>query len=435
MWRHIEADDFSREPSRILWMRFLSKMIRVVEAHLRHSHHCSLGVQSRRARNRQNKRSTQSTRASKKTWKKGSLSSKADTKIPSQKFFFHLPYLVGSIEVEVLRVGSCVFGTRFMRCRSVLTARSPDWQCLLGTFLFGAWYPAWWSDAERQDDWRPRIGSKTRFRRMSKIWPTKNHNTLASSDWTFQSVSWPLHCSAKTNDFLMRIFVALLWTFLLVHGTIFLDRWLAGGGDDAFNTLLDFGEWSFCSFPQYTTYIYTLWVVIYVILTPRALFSWCQCGRFFSETGAGKHVPRCVMVDLEPTVTQMCLSKAFFESTWEHIACPCFPCLHWTTDVSTWVLENRWSMKFALVHTASCSILSNWSLERKTPPTILPGGITPSARRLWILSWTGSASWQIIALVAPLCFGYNFGLNFHLGFNAANNIKQHHICKRRKYEM
>lgn len=24
--------------------------------------------------------------------------------------------------------------------------------------------------------------------------------------------------------------------------------------------------------------------------------------RFFSETGAGKHVPRCVMVDLEPTV-------------------------------------------------------------------------------------------------------------------------------------
>ena len=25
--------------------------------------------------------------------------------------------------------------------------------------------------------------------------------------------------------------------------------------------------------------------------------------RFFSETGAGKHVPRCVMVDLEPTDT------------------------------------------------------------------------------------------------------------------------------------
>ena len=27
--------------------------------------------------------------------------------------------------------------------------------------------------------------------------------------------------------------------------------------------------------------------------------------RFFSETGAGKHVPRCVMVDLEPTVPRI----------------------------------------------------------------------------------------------------------------------------------
>ena len=32
--------------------------------------------------------------------------------------------------------------------------------------------------------------------------------------------------------------------------------------------------------------------------------------RFFSETGAGKHVPRCVMVDLEPTEACMC-SVAF----------------------------------------------------------------------------------------------------------------------------
>ena len=24
-----------------------------------------------------------------------------------------------------------------------------------------------------------------------------------------------------------------------------------------------------------------------------------RCDRFFSETGAGKHVPRCVMVDLD----------------------------------------------------------------------------------------------------------------------------------------
>ena len=40
-----------------------------------------------------------------------------------------------------------------------------------------------------------------------------------------------------------------------------------------------------------------------------------------------------------------------------------------------WVLETRWLMKFALVRTASCSILSNWLVARKTPPTILPGAL------------------------------------------------------------
>jgi hypothetical protein len=30
---------------------------------------------------------------------------------------------------------------------------------------------------------------------------------------------------------------------------------------------------------------------------------------FFSETGAGKHVPRCVFVDLEPTVIGECKYK------------------------------------------------------------------------------------------------------------------------------
>jgi hypothetical protein len=32
---------------------------------------------------------------------------------------------------------------------------------------------------------------------------------------------------------------------------------------------------------------------------------------FFSETGAGKHVPRCVMVDLEPTVVDEAVSHWF----------------------------------------------------------------------------------------------------------------------------
>ena len=86
-------------------------------------------------------------------------------------------------------------------------------------------------------------------------------------------------------------------------------------------------------------YIVTCGWLLYAVLPPTVSFSWCQRGRFFSETGAGKHVPRCVMVDLEPTVTQMCLSKAFFWSVsvfpwdlvllafdWQHTAypCPCF---------------------------------------------------------------------------------------------------------------
>ena len=72
-------------------------------------------------------------------------------------------------------------------------------------------------------------------------------------------------------------------------------------------------------FCAYVSYIHTHSYIRALILCDfstqsRVSFSWCQRGRFFSETGAGKHVPRCVMVDLEPTVTQMCLSKAFFLS-------------------------------------------------------------------------------------------------------------------------
>ena len=168
---------------------------------------------------------------------------------------FHLPYLVGSIFLGVvLRF----FGTRFMRCRSVLTARSPDWQCLLGTFLFGARYPAWWSDAERQDDWRPRIGIKKRFRRMkSKIRSRKL--IRLSLQVTGLSSPCPDLCTDQHNDqglFDADFLLLYLSCFCRFMIPIVFDRWLAGGGDDAFNTLLDFGEWSFCSFPQWSIYIY-----------------------------------------------------------------------------------------------------------------------------------------------------------------------------------
>jgi len=82
---------------------------------------------------------------------------------------------------------------------------------------------------------------------QNKVWKEeeqnpvkKNHNTRASSDWTY--VLTPALTSTKTNDFLMRRFYCtLLFTFLLAHDPNLLDRWLVGGGDDAFNTLLDFG--------------------------------------------------------------------------------------------------------------------------------------------------------------------------------------------------
>ena len=47
---------------------------------------------------------------------------------------------------------------------------------------------------------------------------------------------------------------------------------------------------------------------------------------FFSETGAGKHVPRAVMVDLEPTVVGMCEKKSllFF---WYPLMFKMYPCV------------------------------------------------------------------------------------------------------------
>ena len=120
--------------------------------------------------------------------------------------------------------------------------------------------------------------------------------------------------------------------------------------------------------------------------------------------------PRCVW------------AKHFFRVVsfdWEHIACPCFPCLHWTADFPTgWVLETRWLMKFALVRTASCSILSNWYREKKMRLIILLADTTPSEKRLWTLSWTESESWLITVLVA--CFGTQTSVE-NFGLWASNN--------------
>merc|ERR1712172_107166 len=64
---------------------------------------------------------------------------------------------------------------------------------------------------------------------------------------------------------------------------------------------------------------------------------------FFSETGSGKHVPRAVFVDLEPTVID----------------------------------EVRLGTYRALFHPEQLIT------GRRTPPTTTPGVTTPSARRSW----------------------------------------------------
>jgi hypothetical protein len=114
---------------------------------------------------------------------------------------------------------------------------------------------------------------------------------------------------------------------------------------------------------------------------------------FFSETGAGKHVPRCVMVDLEPTVVdevrtgtyrqlfhpeQLISGKEDAANNFARgLACdasvggdgiPAFVCL------------------FVFVFVFSSSPEHNRVKD-----------ITRWARRLWTLCWTASASWRITA--------------------------------------
>ena len=71
---------------------------------------------------------------------------------------------------------------------------------------------------EAQDRYQDKV-SKDEEQNLVK----KNHNALASSVWTFQSVSWLLHWPAqRPMTFWCGIIIALLSTFLLVHDPNFL---------------------------------------------------------------------------------------------------------------------------------------------------------------------------------------------------------------------
>ena len=81
---------------------------------------------------------------------------------------------------------------------------------------------------------------------------------------------------------------------------------------------------------------------------------------FFSATGSGKHVPRAICVDLEPSVVDE-IHKG--------------------------------------ICTALCGILSSSSPVKKTQPTITLVVTTPLAKNWLIKWWTESENWPINVLV------------------------------------
>ena len=92
---------------------------------------------------------------------------------------------------------------------------------------------------------------------------------------------------------------------------------------------------------------------------------------FFSETGAGKHVPRAVFVDLEPTVVGECTFS------WSLVT------FHMFLSLQT---------RCAQALTASCSTQNSSLLAKKMPPTTTLVVTTPSERKSLILCSTGSAN-------------------------------------------
>ena len=122
-----------------------------------------------------------------------------------------------------------------------------------------------------------------------------------------------------------------------------------------------------------------------------------EIARFFSETGAGKHVPRCVMVDLEPTDPSLCLEPFFFCLVFACLVDPfgmnqvCFRfsyvgscwhvCLNW---------PRLWPTRMGVWHSAFCHYTSvdprdtlqstlcsggGWSSHRHLPPAVPPRAI------------------------------------------------------------
>lgn len=119
---------------------------------------------------------------------------------------------------------------------------------------------------------------------------------------------------------------------------------------------------------------------------------------FFSETGAGKHVPRAVFVDLEPTVIGECFCVSAISLLRTTVAIFCFRRLEYkNVPVSP-------QMKYGLEPTASFSTPSSSSLARRMQPITTPAVITLLAKSSLTLSLTGLASWCVVVPLLGVCF-------------------------------
>ena len=118
---------------------------------------------------------------------------------------------------------------------------------------------------------------------------------------------------------------------------------------------------------------------------------------FFSETGAGKHVPRCVFVDLEPTVVDEVRTGTYRQLfhpeqliSGKEDAANNYARGHYTIGKpSPRLAKNRVADPFSLSDTNR----SHRSSSSAQPPTLFPRILAPKqARRSWTSSSTGSAS-------------------------------------------
>ena len=101
---------------------------------------------------------------------------------------------------------------------------------------------------------------------------------------------------------------------------------------------------------------------------------------FFSETPSGKHVPRSIYVDLEPTVCDEVRNGAYGSL------------FHPESIISGKEVSFCFYVILMLLGFVSMSLIFEFQTIYRMLPITMPVVTTPSARKLSIPSWTASAS-------------------------------------------